>query len=269
MYVLGIDVGSTSSKAVILNPDLKVVGAAVVSAGTGSTGPQRVMQEVVKQANLQIKDIKKIAATGYGRFRIEDADKQISEISCHAKGVAYLCPSVRLIIDIGGQDLKAIKLSQSGMVDQFFMSDKCAAGTGRFLEVMARILEIDISQMAEYGSRAEEVAAISSTCTVFAESEVISQLAQGTPKENIIAGIHQSVAVKACGLIRRCSIDGDVVMSGGVAKNSGVVAAIAKELSQEVIVLPESQLAGALGAALFAYEDLFGLLQNNRKKALA
>ncbi len=135
------------------------------------------------------------------------------------------------------------------------MNDKCAAGTGRFIDVMARVLEVTITEMQDYDAKATEAAPISSTCTVFAESEVISQLSQGTSKENIIAGVHQSVAVKACGLAFRGGITPDVVMSGGVAQNAGVVRAISRELKQPVIVAPNSQVAGALGAALYAYED--------------
>ena len=202
-----------------------------------------------------MEDMAKVVATGYGRFSFEQADRQVSEISCHAKGVYHLIPTARTIIDIGGQDAKAIKLDEKGGVSQFFMNDKCAAGTGRFIDVMARVLEVTITEMQDYDAKATEAAPISSTCTVFAESEVISQLSQGTSKENIIAGVHQSVAVKACGLAFRGGITPDVVMSGGVAQNAGVVRAISRELKQPVIVAPNSQVAGALGAALYAYED--------------
>lgn len=199
--------------------------------------------------------MKKIVATGYGRYAFEKADKQISEISCHAKGIFHLVPTARTIIDIGGQDAKAIRLDNNGMVSQFFMNDKCAAGTGRFLEVMSRVLEIDITQMAEYDSRATEVVNVSSTCTVFAESEVISHLSNNVPKENIIAGIHASVASKACGLAYRTGLEDDIVMGGGVAQNAGVVRAISRELRRPVIVAPNPQITGALGAALFAYDE--------------
>ena len=202
-----------------------------------------------------MEDMARVVATGYGRFSFEGADRQVSEISCHAKGIYHLVPSARTIIDIGGQDAKAIKLDERGGVVQFFMNDKCAAGTGRFIDVMARVLEVTTGEMQEYDAKATEPAPISSTCTVFAESEVISQLSQGTSKENIIAGVHASVAVKACGLAHRGGVTPDVVMSGGVAQNAGVVRAISKELKQQVIVAPHPQLAGALGAALYAYED--------------
>ena len=255
MYVLGLDVGSASSKVVILDDDKNIVSSSVVQVGTGSSGPSRALNEALGKVNLTLDDMKKIVATGYGRYSFERADKQISEISCHAKGIFHLVPTARTIIDIGGQDAKAIRLDDNGMVSQFFMNDKCAAGTGRFLDVMARVLEINITDMADYDSRATEVVNVSSTCTVFAESEVISHLSNNIPKENIIAGIHASVASKACGLAYRAGLADDIVMSGGVAQNAGVVRAISRELRRPVIVAPNPQIAGARGAALFAYDE--------------
>ena len=255
MYTMGVDVGSASSKVVILEDGIRVVTEKVVQLGTGSSGPQRVLEEALEASGLRMEDMARVVATGYGRFSFEGADRQVSEISCHAKGIYHLVPSARTIIDIGGQDAKAIKLDERGGVVQFFMIDKCAAGTGRFIDVMARVLEVTTCEMQDYDAKATEPAPISSTCTVFAESEVISQLSQGTSKENIIAGVHASVAVKACGLAYRGGVTPDVVMSGGVAQNAGVVRAISKELKQQVIVAPHPQVAGALGAALYAYED--------------
>ena len=255
MYTMGVDIGSASSKAVILKDGKDVLAAEVVQVGTGSTGPKKAMEMAFEKSGVKEEEIDFIIATGYGRFSLEDADKQMSEISCHAKGIFHLVPTARTIIDIGGQDAKAIRLDDNGMVSQFFMNDKCAAGTGRFLDVMARVLEINITDMADYDSRATEVVNVSSTCTVFAESEVISHLSNNIPKENIIAGIHASVASKACGLAYRAGLADDIVMSGGVAQNAGVVRAISRELRRPVIVAPNPQIAGALGAALFAYDE--------------
>ncbi|MCJ7856503.1 acyl-CoA dehydratase activase [Lachnospiraceae bacterium NSJ-143] len=255
MYVLGLDVGSASSKVVILDEDKNIVSSSVVQVGTGSSGPTRALDEALGKINLTLDDMDKIVATGYGRYAFERADKQISEISCHAKGIFHLIPTARTIIDIGGQDAKAIRLDSRGTVSQFFMNDKCAAGTGRFLEVMARVLEIKLEELADYDSRATEVVNVSSTCTVFAESEVISHLSNNIPKENIIAGIHASVASKACGLAYRTGLEDDIVMGGGVAQNAGVVRAISRELRRPVIVAPNPQITGALGAALFAYDE--------------
>jgi len=250
---MGIDVGSASSKVVILKDGKDIVAGEVIQVGTGSSGPKRALEQALSKTGLNMEDMTTVVATGYGRFAIEDADKQMSEISCHAKGIAFLVPTAKTIIDIGGQDAKAIKLDNDGGVKQFFMNDKCAAGTGRFLDVMARVLEVELSEMAEYDSRATEPATVSSTCTVFAESEVISQLSKGVSIENIVAGVHQSVASKACGLAYRAGVEDDVVMCGGVAQNAGVVRAISRELKRPVIVAPNPQITGALGAALFAY----------------
>src|SRR3712207_3016444 len=229
MFTMGIDIGSASSKVVILENGSDIVAAEVIQIGTGSTGPKRALEQALSKSGLKMEDMNKIVATGYGRFAVEEADKQISEISCHAKGIFFLVPTARTIIDIGGQDAKAIKLDSKGGVKQFFMNDKCAAGTGRFLDVMSRVLEVNLGEMEEYDSRATEIATVSSTCTVFAESEVISQLSKGVEKENIIAGVHQSVASKACGLAYRCGLEEDIVMCGGVAQNKGVVRAIRSE----------------------------------------
>ena len=256
MYTLGIDIGSSSSKAVILKDGAEMVSSAVVQVGTGTSGPGRVLENVFQNIDLKSEDMDYTVATGYGRFSVDNANKQISEITCHAKGIYYLIPSVRTIIDIGGQDAKAIQLDDKGNISKFVMNDKCAAGTGRFLDVMSRVLEIPLSDMGEAHFRAEQWASVSSTCTVFAESEVISQLSKGLTKESIVAGVHQSVASKACSLVYRVGITNDVIMCGGVAKNAGVVDAIEKELQQKIIVAPNPQITGALGAALLAFEEV-------------
>ena len=254
MYVLGLDVGSASSKVVILDDDKNIVSSSVVQVGTGSSGPSRALNEALGKVNLTLDDMKKIVATGYGRYSFERADKQISEISCHAKGIYHLVPTARTIIDIGGQDAKAIRLDNKGGIKQFFMNDKCAAGTGRFIEVMARVLETTLDEMATLDEQAEDTAPISSTCTVFAESEVISQLSKGTDRKSIARGVHMSVASRACGLAYRAGLEKDIVFTGGVAKNAGVVRAVSSVLKTDVIVAPNPQTTGALGAALFAYE---------------
>jgi predicted CoA-substrate-specific enzyme activase len=254
MYTLGIDIGSASSKVVILKDGIDVVASSVVQFGTGSSGPKRALELALGQAKLSAADISLIVATGYGRNSSEWAEHQVSEISCHARGIYFLMPEAHSIIDIGGQDAKAIRLGVGGIVVQFVMNEKCAAGTGRFLEVMARVLEVKLEEMELWHDKAVVPAAISSTCTVFAESEVISQLSMETPKADIIAGVHVSVATRACGLLRRIGVEPLVVMSGGVAQNSGVVKAISKELGTDVKVAPDPQIVGALGASLYAYD---------------
>ena len=250
---LGIDIGSASSKAVIMEDGEKILGSSVFQFGTGSTGPSTVIKQVFEKTGLKKDDIAYTVATGYGRYNFDEADDQISEISCHAKGIRFLVPTARTLIDIGGQDAKAIRLDENGTVAQFLMNDKCAAGTGRFLEVMSRVLQLDITQLQEYDAKASEVVPVSSTCTVFAESELISHLSENLPKENIIAGIHAAVASKAGSLAMRVGVLDDVVMGGGVAQNAGVVRAMERYLKHKVIVAPNPQITGAVGAALFAY----------------
>ncbi|MDR2050947.1 MAG: acyl-CoA dehydratase activase [Deltaproteobacteria bacterium] len=256
MLTLGIDVGSASSKAVILEDGQKIVSQRVIQAGTGSSGPQRVLDAVFGESGLSWEDFDNSVVTGYGRFSIEEVKNQVSEITCHAKGVAFLVPSVRTIIDIGGQDVKAISLDDRGFISKFFMNDKCAAGTGRFLEVMSRVLELELGAMGEIHFQSRHPAQVSSTCTVFAESEIISLLSKGTPKPDIVAGVHYSTAAKAVALANRVGLRDDVVMCGGVASNKGVIDAISKELDRKVIVAPLAQLSGALGAALIATEEV-------------
>ena len=194
--------------------------------------------------------------TGYGRMKFQQANEQISELSCHAMGIHYLVPSARTIIDIGGQDAKAIQVAPNGRLQNFVMNDKCAAGTGRFLEVMSKVLDIPIEDLGAISANSTREVSISSTCTVFAESEVISQLSANEKVEDIVAGIHRSVAKRVSGMALRIGCEPDVAMSGGVALNSGVVRAMEKELGTPVLVHPDCQLAGAIGAALLAWEKV-------------
>ena len=242
MYTLGIDVGSASSKAVILEDGKRVAASAVIQSGTGTSGPGRVMELVFDGLDISQKDMDYIVATGYGRFAVPFANKQMSEITCHAKGIHHLIPDARTIIDIGGQDAKAIRLDHKGNILKFVMNDKCAAGTGR-------VLEIGLQEMGDAHFKADCPANVSSTCTVFAESEVISQLSKGVSKENIAAGVHRSIASKACSLVYRVGMEEKVVMCGGVAQDKGVVDAIEQELKKKILVA-----TGALGAALIAFE---------------
>ena len=254
MYTLGIDVGSASSKAVILEDGKRVAASAVIQSGTGTSGPGRVMELVFDGLDISQKDMDYIVATGYGRFAVPIENKTISEITCHAKGIHHLIPDARTIIDIGGQDAKAIRLDHKGNILKFVMNDKCAAGTGRFLDVMSRVLEIGLQEMGDAHFKADCPANVSSTCTVFAESEVISQLSKGVSKENIAAGVHRSIASKACSLVYRVGMEEKVVMCGGVAQDKGVVDAIEQELKKKILVADNPQTTGALGAALIAFE---------------
>lgn len=256
IYTLGIDIGSTTSKCVVLDEDKKVRGTSILIGGAGTKHPMKALELALEKANIVREDLSEIVATGYGRSTFEETENQMSELSCHAKGVHFICPSVRTIIDIGGQDAKVIALSEKGKMLNFLMNDKCAAGTGRFLDVMANILQIDINELEVEAAKSKKPVNISNTCTVFAESEVISQLAAGVELEDLVAGICDSVARRVASLAKRIGIKDDVFMSGGVAQNGGVRNALAKALGTEIIYTEDAQLMGALGAALFAFDKV-------------
>lgn len=257
MYVLGIDSGSTSTNAVIMNEKREMLAFAVVRTGAKSgDSANRILQEVLDKAGLQKDDLDLIVSTGYGRVSIPFADENVTEISCHGKGAHYFNPAVRTILDIGGQDSKAIQLNERGEVTDFVMNDKCAAGTGRFLEMMARTLEIDIAELGPISLEWTEDIDISSMCSVFAESEVISLIAQNKEKCDIAHGIHKAIAGKACSLLKRVGLNETFMMTGGVAKNPGVVRAVEDVLHSKLYLCDEPEIVGATGAALFALESL-------------
>lgn len=254
MYTLGIDIGSTATKGVILEDGERIVCAKMVDVGTGTSGTQRVLDAILHESGLSPDDMAYTIATGYGRMNFEHANRQMSELSCHAKGASWRVPDARTLIDIGGQDAKAIKLDGTGGMVNFVMNEKCAAGTGRFLDVMARVLETSVDELGELDLRSAEKLSITSICTVFAESEVISLLSAGKRMEDIVHAIHESVAKRACGLASRVGVADPVVMTGGVARNAGVVRAIERELKRSIVVPEDPQIIGALGAALLAWE---------------
>ena len=223
IYTLGIDIGSTASKCVMLCDGKEIVSKSLISVGAGTSGPQRAITEVLENVGMTRDQMAYVLATGYGRNSLEGiADHQMSELSCHAKGASFLFPDVHTVIDIGGQDVKVLQV-ENGVMTNFVMNDKCAAGTGRFLDVMARVLEVKVEELGDLAAKSTKDVAISSTCTVFAESEVISQLSMGTDKCDIINGIHHSVAARVAGLAHRVGVRELVVMTGGVAQNSGAV----------------------------------------------
>ncbi len=255
IYTMGIDVGSTASKCLILRDGTEIVAKSLVAVGTGTSGPQRAIEGVLAEAAMSREQMDFVLATGYGRNSLEGlADMQMSELSCHARGATFLFPEVRTVVDIGGQDVKVIEI-ENGMMKNFVMNDKCAAGTGRFLDVMARVLEVNTRDLGELGDRSTREIGISSTCTVFAESEVISQLARTVDLCDLVAGIHASVAVRTASLVRRLGLLEPVTMTGGVARNGGVVRALERELGTEIRVPPTAQLAGAYGAALSGWNQ--------------
>jgi len=253
-YTLGIDVGSTTSKCIILKNGADLVGKSLFPSGTGTTGPARALQAALEEAGLTKEQVVYSVATGYGRQAKGLADTDMSELSCHAMGAHFLCPDVHTVVDIGGQDIKVMRVEQ-GTLAFFQMNDKCAAGTGRFLEVMAKVLEVEVDKLGELSAKSEQAVQISSTCTVFAESEVISQLSKGASVYDIIAGIHKSVTSKVVGLVHRVGAQEPVMMTGGVSLNQGVLRALEEDLRCSVRTSELSQYAGAIGAALYGYKQ--------------
>ena len=256
-YVAGIDSGSTSTDVVILDQNGKIKSTMIIPTGGGAMmSAEKSLAAAVEKAGIQEEDIVRIVTTGYGRAYIDSGDDSITEITCHAKGAHYLNPNVRTIIDIGGQDIKAISIDEHGAVTNFLMNDKCAAGTGRFLEMMARTLGLSLEEMSVKGLEWKENIVISSMCTVFAESEVVSLVAQNKNVADIIHGLNVSVASKVGALAARLGKKnpGEYMMTGGVAKNQGIINALEEKLGANLYICDEAQLCGALGAALFAYE---------------
>jgi predicted CoA-substrate-specific enzyme activase len=218
-------------------------------------------KSAAEQAGLEKGDVKSLISTGYGREQVEGRLKSVTEISCHARGACFIYPGTRLILDIGGQDSKAIRVNEGGQVLDFAMNDKCAAGTGRFFEVMARALEIDLEDFGELAASSTKNLSISSMCTVFAESEVVSLVARGEKVEDIVAGLCKAVAERTRSLAQRVGIAPQVTMTGGVAKNLGVVRALEGLLGHTFNIPAEPQIVGALGAALFAREAVMSEAQ--------
>ena len=253
MY-LGIDIGSSSSKAAILNENKEVVAIAVENMGTGTDAYQNVIKTAVNQVKSSMDDIDYTVVTGYGRMTFGTADKQVTEITCHAKGVNFLMDGVRTVIDIGGQDAKVIRLSKNGQVENFVMNEKCAAGTGRFLEVMARVLGCHIDELAGLAKQSTKEVSISNVCTVFAESEVISRLAVGEKIDDVARGVHVSIAKRVAGMGGRVGYEPQIVMTGGVALNEDVVRALSDEIGYDIEVVPHCQSVGAIGAAVIGFE---------------
>ncbi|MCL4515010.1 MAG: acyl-CoA dehydratase activase [Firmicutes bacterium] len=251
-YYLGVDIGSLTTKVVLVDGAGNLVGRVVRRSGyRGKEVALSLVDELLRESGLSAREVARTVATGYGRVTFP-ADREISEISCQAAGVVHLFPGVRTVIDIGGQDSKVMQVLPSGRVVDFAMNDKCAAGTGRFLEVMAQALEVRVEDLGKMASAARERCSISSVCTVFAESEVVSNLARGAAREDIVAGVCMSVASRVAAMASRLSREPEVAFTGGVARNAGVVRALADELGQTLLVPPDPEITAALGAALLA-----------------
>jgi predicted CoA-substrate-specific enzyme activase len=256
MITAGCDVGSLTSKAVVMRGD-RILGSAIIRSRTKPEETARqVLDEALKQAGLSQKDISKCVGTGYGRERIDFVNDTRSEIACHGRGAKWLVPTARTVIDIGGQDCKAMRLDENGAVGRFVTNDKCAAGTGRFLEVMADVLHVPIEELGKLSARAKAPVVLASTCTVWAQADVIEYLNAETSIEDIGGGINNAMAGRVASLANAVKVERDVCMTGGVAKNIGVIRALEKLIGQRIVIprKADPQLAGAIGAALLAQE---------------
>ena len=252
-YFAGIDVGSTMTKVVIIEDGITV-------SVIGPTGAEhrklanKVMEEALIKSNISLDSIEYIISTGYGRINVPFSDKQFTEITCHAKGIIHLFPKAKTIIDIGGQDVKGIKIDSNGKVKDFVMNDKCAAGTGRFIEVMAHTLGVNLKEVGEISLQSRNPAKISNICTIWAQQEVVAGLSEGIPVADLLAGIHQSLGDRIVRLVSRLKIEDEVIVTGGGGKNKALTKAISNIIGHEIKVPPEPLITGALGAALIGKE---------------
>lgn len=255
-YLLGIDFGSTTGKAVILDETGHVLAAQVSQKGAVSDeGVKTALAAALAEAGISVSQISRTVSTGYGRRMLDIADRTITEITCHARGAVQMVPEVRLVIDIGGQDSKVIAVDSNGLVEQFAMNDRCAAGTGKFLEALARAVNVSLDDMGPIALGATQNLTVSSMCATFAETEVISLLAEGVSKVEVLGGVHAAMAKRTMGLVSRVGKREPIVMTGGVARNPAAVKHIEDALGCKMILPDHPQIAGALGAALFALDD--------------
>ncbi len=254
-YAAGVDVGSTQTKAIILDEERQIVGRGLVDTGAniGQAGA-RVFQAAITQAGLDRDEILYVIGTGYGRFNVTFGDAQVTEISCHAKGAVSQFPHTRTVIDMGGQDAKGIRIGEGGEVADFAMNDKCAAGTGRFLANAADVLGLSLDTIGPISLQGKVPVRLSTVCTVFVESDIMAYLGQGKKVEDILAGVHSAIAARTISLVRRVGLEQEITFTGGVSRNVGMVRALEEKLSCPVNVSSESHFMGALGAALLALE---------------
>ena len=256
-YAAGVDVGSTQTKAIIIDEEKEIVGRSLIDTGANVIlAAENAYFEALKDGRVREEEVEYVIGTGYGRYRVTFGNTQVTEISCHARGAVHMFPGTRTVVDMGGQDTKAIRIGLSGDIVDFCMNDKCAAGTGRFLGAASTALDISLDRLGPTALEAERPVRISTTCTVFAESEVLSWLGKGKKIEDILMGVHQSIAARSIGLLRRVGIEEEVTFTGGVAKNTGMVHAMEQNMGIRLNVSDESHYMGALGAALFALDHI-------------
>ncbi|MFQ5850166.1 MAG: acyl-CoA dehydratase activase [Candidatus Binatia bacterium] len=255
IYAAGVDVGSTQTKAIILNEKLEIIGRSIIDTGAYVTrAAENSFAEALLTAGVIREHVATIVGTGYGRYKVTFGDAQITEISCHARGASHLFPGTRTVIDMGGQDAKGIKVGEGGEVKDFVMNDKCAAGTGRFLANSAEALGLPLGEIGRLSLQARNPVRLTTVCTVFVESDIMSYLAQGKRVEDILGGVHSAIAARTISLVRRVGIEEEVTFTGGVSRNTGMVRALEDKLGMKLNVSPESHFMGALGAGLFALE---------------
>lgn len=256
-YAAGVDVGSTQTKAVVINEDREIVATALIDTGANVVrAAENAFKTAIETNNILEEEVEWVIGTGYGRYRVTFGNDQITEISCHGRGAAHIFPNTRTVVDMGGQDTKAIRVSESGEIDDFCMNDKCAAGTGRFLGAAASALEIPLPDLGGTALTSDKGVRISTTCTVFAESEVLAWLGKGKRVQDILWGVHESIAKRTMGLLRRVGVDSEITFTGGVSKNVAMIKALEDVIGQKLNVSEECHYMGALGAALFAMDHI-------------
>lgn len=264
-YAAGVDVGSTQTKAIIIDEKRKIVGRALIDTGANVVlAAQNAFSQALSASGLRETEVEYVIGTGYGRYRVTFGNAQVTEISCHGRGAVHMFPGTRTVVDMGGQDTKAIKVSSEGEIVDFCMNDKCAAGTGRFLGAAAVALDIPLGDLGNRALQWQKPVRISTTCTVFAESEVLSWLGKGKRVEDILWGVHQSIASRSAALLRRVGIEDEITFTGGVTKNIAMIKALELRLDKKLNVSDDSHFMGALGASLFAMDHI--LTSRNPKK---
>jgi predicted CoA-substrate-specific enzyme activase len=255
IFGAGVDVGSTQTKAVILDESRSIVARSLIPTGANVTrAGENAFVEACKAAGLPREAVGYVVGTGYGRYKVTFGDAQITEITCHARGAHSLFPATRTVIDMGGQDTKAIKVGADGSVVDFSMNDKCAAGTGRFLSAAADVTGVGLDELGPISLKAKNPVRLTSVCTVFVESDIMSYLAQRKTVEDILGGVHKAIATRTMALVRRVGVEEEITFTGGVSRNIGMVKGLEAVLGRSINVHEEGHFMGALGAALFALE---------------
>lgn len=256
-YAAGVDVGSTQTKAVLIDEEGLIVGRSLIDTGANVVkAAENAFIAALDEGRIDEEEVEYVVGTGYGRYRVTFGNTQVTEISCHGRGAVHLFPDTRTVVDMGGQDTKAISVTADGKISDFCMNDKCAAGTGRFLGAAAAALEIPLDDLGAISLQSERAVKISTTCTVFAESEVLSWIGKGKKIEDILWGVHKSIASRSAALMRRVGIESEITFTGGVSRNEGMVKALEERLEMPLNISEDCHYMGALGAALFALDQV-------------